>query len=113
MDAPEQGQLVRVRNRHYLVNDVSSSGDDRDLVHAGHADVDIQHVRTPGDLSLGEIDGEFVIALGQRGREFLVSRRVDLLADHDEWSVNPDDDVLTLAFQNGVHVTSEFSYIVW
>lgn len=33
MDAPEQGQLVQVRNRHYLVEDVSSAADERDVVH--------------------------------------------------------------------------------
>ncbi|MBP8953925.1 MAG: DISARM system SNF2-like helicase DrmD [Armatimonadetes bacterium] len=29
MDAPEQGQLVRLRNRHYLIQDVSEHSDDR------------------------------------------------------------------------------------
>lgn len=32
MDAPEQGQLVRVRNRHYFVEDISRSADDRETI---------------------------------------------------------------------------------
>ncbi|MEN6547564.1 MAG: DISARM system SNF2-like helicase DrmD [Armatimonadia bacterium] len=33
MDAPEQGQLVQVRNRHYFVEDTHSSGSEREVLH--------------------------------------------------------------------------------
>jgi hypothetical protein len=33
MDAPEQGQLVQVRSRHYFVEDISTSGDEREVIH--------------------------------------------------------------------------------